>query len=86
MCDAKQMKFQDAVENPPHTQMPGMSDPSGQTDMLVQQLFDLEGEEVSAPDVDILELPLECNSKVPELIQMEMFKKFLLELSLMKSQ
>ena len=53
MCEAKQMKFQDAVENPPHTQMPGMSDPSGQTDMLVQQLFDLEGEEVSAPDVDI---------------------------------
>ena len=53
MCDAKQMKFQDAVENPPHTQMPGMSDPAGQTDTLIQQLFDLEGEDVSAPDVGI---------------------------------
>ena len=33
--------------------MPGMSDPAGQTKMLIQQLFDLEGEDVSAPDVGI---------------------------------
>lgn len=31
----------DIVENPPHTQMPGMADPDGQTEMLVDQLFQL---------------------------------------------
>lgn len=58
-CEAKAMKFQDTVENPPHTQMPGMSDPEGQTAMLIEQLFELEGDRVGAPTQELFAMALE---------------------------